>query len=183
VLERPIGIPERFDEHVQLMFDLQWLAYQGDITRVVTFMTGRELNTRTFPEIGVTEPHHGLSHHRDDQTQIGKLVRINTLQSELFGKFLTRLQSTPDGDGTLLDHTLLLYGAGLSNPNVHSHIDLPLLLVAGRSVPLKGDRHLACREGTPMTNLLVSMLDKGGVPLERLGDSSGPLDLDTLSGL
>ncbi len=102
-----------------------WLAYQADITRVVTFMFGRELTSRTYPEIGVTEPHHGLSHHRDDPAQIAKLAKLNTYQSELFAAFLAKLRATPDGDGTLLDHSLLMYGAGLSNPNIHSHVDLP----------------------------------------------------------
>ena len=110
----------------KLMFDLQWLAYQADITRVFTFMLGREVNSRTFPEIGISEPHHGLSHHRDDPRQLEKLAKINTYLTELFGSFLERLQSTPDGDGNLLDHSLILFGAGLSNPNTHSHLDLPL---------------------------------------------------------
>ena len=125
----PFGIPERFADHVEVMFDLQWLAYRADITRVCTFMLGRELNNRTFPEIGVNEPHHAVSHHSDNPEQIAKLLKINVLQSQLFAAFLNKLRSTPEGDGTLLDHAMFLYGAGMSNPNVHSHMDLPLVLV------------------------------------------------------
>jgi hypothetical protein len=170
------GIPVRFFEHVQLMFDLQWLAYQADITRVCTFMLGRELNNRTFPEIGVNEAHHSISHHSDNPEQIAKLMRINILQSQLFAAFLEKLRSTPDGDGTLLDHALILYGGGMSNPNVHSHVDLPLLLVGGSSGRMKGGRHLEYPLETPMTNLLLSMLDKAGLALERLGDSTGRIE-------
>lgn len=175
-LERPLGVPERFSDHVGLMFDLQVLAYQADITRVCTFMVGREINTRTFPEIGITEAHHSLSHHGDKPEQFAKLTKINTLQAELFAAFLQKLRATRDGDGSLLDHALFLYGAGLSNANIHSHIDLPLLVVGGGSGQLKGGRHLAYATETPMTNLLLSMLDKGGVALDRLGDSSGRVE-------
>ena len=180
-LERPMGIPDRFGEHVGLMYDLQWLAYQADLTRVFTFMLGREVSSRTFPEIGVSEPHHGLSHHRDDPTQLETFAKVNTYQTALFASFLEKLRSTPDGDGNLLDHTMLLYGAGLSNPNEHSHIDLPLLLVGGGTGRLDGGRHLQYPIDTPVTNLLLSMLDKVGLEVEKLGDSTGRLDL--LSGL
>jgi hypothetical protein len=181
VLERPLGIPESFSEHVTLMFDLQRLAYQADITRVCTFMTGREVNIRTFPEIGITEAHHALSHHGDKPDAIAKLVKINTLQTQLFASFLEKLRATPDGDGSLLDHMMLLYGAGLSNANIHSHIDLPLLVVGGATGRLKGGRHVVYREETPMTNLLLSILDKAGVSLDHLGDSSGRVE--PLSGV
>jgi Protein of unknown function (DUF1552) len=177
----PAGIPDRFEDHVKLMFDLQWLAYQADLTRVFTFMMGREVCSRTFPELGVSEPHHGLSHHRDDAEQLGKVARINTYQAGLFASFLGRLQSTPEGDGTMLDHSMTLYGAGLSNPNIHSHLDLPLLVAGGGSGQLSGGRHLQYPLNTPMTNLLLSLLDKAGVPAERLGDSTGRIDL--LTGL
>ena len=180
-VERPLGIPETFSEHVELMFDLQWLAFRADITRVCTFMMGREINTRTFPEIGITEAHHSTSHHGDRPGQLEKLTKINILQMELFASFLTKLQSTPDSDGSLLDHVMLLYGAGLSNPNIHSHIDLPVLVVGGGSGRLTGGRHLVCASETPMTNLLLSMLDKVGVSPDRLGDSSGRLE--PLSGV
>jgi Protein of unknown function (DUF1552) len=182
-LERPSGIPERFDEHVKLMYELQWLAFRADATRVVTFMLGRELNFRTYPEIGITEGHHGLSHHQDNPAQLAKYARLNTYQTELFAWFLDKLQSTQEGDGTLLDHSMFLYGAALSNPNLHAHYDLPLAVVGGGAGTLRGGRHLVYRNETPMTNLLLSLLDKVGVPAEKLGDSTGRLPIETLSGV
>jgi Protein of unknown function (DUF1552) len=164
-----------------LMYELQWLAFRSDMTRVVTFMLGRELNFRTYPEIGITEGHHGLSHHQDNPTQLAKYARLNTYQTELFAWFLDKLKSTPEGDGTLLDHSMFLYGASLSNPNLHAHYDLPLAVVGGGAGQLRGGRHLVYRSETPMTNLLLSMLDKVGVPMEKLGDSTGRLEL--LSGV
>ena len=180
-LNQPSGIPERFDEHVKLMYELQWLAYRADVTRVVTFMLGRELNFRTYPEIGITEGHHGLSHHQDNPNQLAKYAKLGTYQAELFSWFLEKLKSTPEGDGTLLDHSLFLYGAGLSNPNLHAHYDLPLVLVGSAAGQLTGGRHIVYKQETPMTNLLLSMLDKVGVQTEKLGDSTGRLEL--LSGL
>jgi hypothetical protein len=180
-LNQPSGIPERFDEHVKLMYELQWLAYRADVTRVVTFMLGRELNFRTYPEIGITEGHHGLSHHQDNPNQLAKYAKLGTYQAELFSWFLEKLKSTPEGDGTLLDHSLFLYGAGLSNPNLHAHYDLPLVLVGSAAGQLTGGRHIVYKQETPMTNLLLSMLDKVGVQAEKLGDSTGRLEL--LSGL
>jgi hypothetical protein len=177
VIDRPMGIPDDFDEHVKLMYDLQWLAFQADITRVFTFMLGREVNSRTFPQLGISEPHHGLSHHRDDAKQLEKLAKINTYQTDLFASFIKRLASSPDGDGNLLDHTIVLFGAGLSNPNTHSHLDLPVALVGGGAGQLKGGRHVQCAPNTPMTNLLLTMLDKAGVRIDELGDSTGRLDL------
>jgi hypothetical protein len=171
-LERPSGIPERFDEHVKLMYELQWLAFRADITRVLTFMLGRELNFRTYPEIGITEGHHGLSHHGDNPGQIEKLAKLNTYQADLFAWFLEKLRTTPDGEGTLLDHSTFLYGAGLSNPNLHAHYDLPLAVVGGAPRP-DGGRHIVFKEETPMTNLLLGLLDKVEVHAERLGDSTG----------
>jgi hypothetical protein len=183
LLDRPAGIPERFDEHVKLMYELQWLAFRADITRVVTFMLGRELNFRTYPEIGINEGHHGLSHHQDNPNQIAKLAKLNTYQAELFAWYLEKLQSTREGDGTLLDHSLFLYGAGLSNPNLHAHYDLPLAVIGGAAGRLKGGRHLVFKDETPMTNLLLSLLDKAGVRTERLGDSTGRLPIEPLSGV
>ena len=180
-LDRPLGVPERFDDHVKLMLDLVWLAYQGDITRVVTFMFGRELSSRTYPEIGISDPHHGLSHHRDDAGQIAKLAKVNTFQSELFASFLAKMKATPDGDGTLLDHSLLMYGAGLSNPNIHSHVDLPTTLIGGACGRVKGNRHLRVpieADTSKMSNLLVSVMDKSGIAVERFGDSTGQFALD-----
>jgi len=171
-LERPTGIPERFDQHVGLMYELLRLAFQADVTRVFTLMLGRELNFRSYPEIGITEGHHGLSHHGDNPEQMAKYAKLNSYQTQLFAAFLEKLQATPDGDGTLLDHSLFLYGAGLSNSNLHTHYDLPLTVVGGG---FKGDRHIVYEKETPMTNLLLSMLDKVGVPAEVLGDSTGRL--------
>ena len=182
-LERPRGIPERFDEHVKLMYELQWLAFQADLTRVVTFMLGRELNFRTYPEIGIEEGHHGLSHHMDRPEQLEKLARLNTHQAELFAWYLDKLASTREGDGTLLDKSLFLYGASLSNPNQHAHFDLPLTVVGGDRKHHEGGRHIDFgRESwTPMTNLLLSMLDQVGVHAESLGDSTGRLDIEPMS--
>ena len=175
-LERPVGIPESYREHVELMFDLTALAYQVDMTRVFTFMLGRELNGRAYPEIGIPDSHHGLSHHRYDPEKLAQLAKINTYHVSLFTHFLDELANTPDGDGSLLDHSLLMYGASLSDSNKHSHFDLPLLLVGGGAGQLKGGRHLQYPRDTPMTNLLVSQLDKAGVRLDDgLGDSTGRL--------
>jgi hypothetical protein len=182
-LDRPAGVPERYDEHVKLMYELQWLAFRADLTRVTTFMLARELNFRTYPEIGVTEGHHGLSHHQDNPNQIAKLAKINTYQAELFTWFVDKLASTPEGDGSLLDHSLFLYGAGLSNPNLHAHYDLPLMLIGGAAGRMKGGRHLVFKEETPMCNLLLSMLDKVGVHADTLGDSTGRIDIAPLAGV
>jgi len=176
-LDRPKGIPERFDEHVKLMYELQWLAFRADLTRVVTFMLGRELNFRTYPEIGVTEGHHGLSHHQDRPEQIAKYAKVGVYQAQLFTGFLEKLQSTSEGDGTLFDHSLFLYGAGLSNPNTHAHTDLPLLVVGGRDSRIEGNRHLVFRGQKPMTNLLLSLLDRVGMHADTLGDSNGRIEL------
>jgi hypothetical protein len=177
--ERPRGIPERFDEHVRLMFELQWLAFQADLTRVVTFMLGRELNFRTYPEIGLTQGHHAMSHHGEDPERIATYARLNTHQTQLFGWFLDKLASTPEGNGTLLDHSLFLYGASLSNPNLHAHFDLPLTLVGGPSGRPGGGRHSVQPTDTPMSNLLLTMLDRAGVPLPgEFGDGTGTLEIE-----
>jgi hypothetical protein len=174
-LERPRGVPENFGDHVKLMYELQWLALQADMTRVITFMLGRELNFRTYPEIGITEGHHGLSHHQDRPEQLEKLSRLNTYQTDLFRWYLDKLDSTPEADGTLLDQTLILYGASLSNPNLHAHFNLPLTMIGGDRAQHQGGRHLVFPEDTPMTNLLLSMLGKVGVDVDSLGDSTGRL--------
>jgi hypothetical protein len=179
-LERPRGIPERFDEHVKLMYELQWLAFRADITRVVTFMLGRELNFRTYPEIGITQGHHGLSHHANRPDQIELYSKLGVYQAELFAWFLNKLQETPEGDRTLLDNSVFLYGAGLSDPNTHSHNNLPLVVVGGRG-PLEGGRHLVFRDNPPMTNLLLNLLDEVGVRADRLGDSTGPFPAERLA--
>ena len=176
-LTTPTGIPDRFDEYVNVMFDMVSLAFQTDITRVVTFMLGRELNFRTYPEIGITEGHHGLSHHGDDPAKLARYAKLGAYQAELFSRFLNKLRSTGDGDGSLLDRSLLLYGAGLSNPNLHAHMDLPLLVVGG---DVRGGRHAKYPIETPMTNLLLGMLDKSGVSADTLGDSTGRIDVEPI---
>jgi len=181
-LERPRGIPGRFDEHVKLMYELQWLAFRADLTRVVTFMLGRELNFRTYPEIGLTQGHHTMSHHGENAERIATYAKLNTYQTDLFAWFLDKLGSTPEGDGTLLDRSLFLYGASLSNPNLHAHFDLPLALVGGPAGRPGGGQHSLQPTDTPMANLLLTMLDRAGVPLpETFGDSSGQIDLEPLS--
>jgi hypothetical protein len=174
-LARPVGIPGTYEDHVKLMFDLLALAYQADITRVFTFMLGRELGGRTYPHLGVPDPHHGLSHHRNDPEKLDKLARINTYHMGLFAHFLGRLQSTEDGDGSLLDHSMVLYGGGLGDSNDHAHFDLPELVVGGGAGGLRGGRHLRYPKDTPVNNLLVSMLGKAGLPAERFGDATGQI--------
>ena len=174
-LERPRGVPDNFGDHVRLMYELQWLAFQADMTRVVTFMLGRELNFRTYPEIGINEGHHGLSHHQDRPEQLEKLSRLNAYQAELFRAHLDQLDSTAEDGGTMLDHSLFLYGASLSNPNLHAHYNLPLTMIGGDRGLHEGGRHLVFPEDTPMTNLLLSMLDKVDVEVDSLGDSTGRL--------
>jgi hypothetical protein len=174
--DRPVGIPEDWEEHAKLMFDLQIAAYQTDITRVITFMLGRELNGTVYPGSGVPDGHHNLTHHRYDPVKVAKVEKINAYHVKLFSDYyLAKLRATPDGDGSLLDHLLLLYGGGISDGNLHDHSNLPLILVGGSNGALKGGRHLRYPDKTPMTNLLVSVLDKVGVPTERLGDSTGRL--------
>jgi hypothetical protein len=175
-LERPLGIPERFDEHVKLMYDLQWLAFQADLTRVVTFMLGRELNFRTYPEVGLTQGHHTMSHHQERPELIERYAKLNTYQTDLFAWFLNKLASTPEGDGSLLDHSWLLYGSSMSNPNLHAHFDLPIAVVGGAAGRAGGGQHLVQPSNTPMTNLLLTMLDHVDVSVERLGDSTGRID-------
>ena len=175
LMERPLGAPSSFVEHATLMYDLQLLAYQIDRTRIVTFMAGHELSGRTYPEIGVPDAHHPLSHHRGVPAAIEKLSKVNTHHVSLFASFLEKLRATPDGDGSLLDHVIIVYGAGMSDSMAHSPYNLPLLLLGGGGGQLQGGRHLWYPEGTPLANLHVSLLDKLGAPIERIGDSSGPL--------
>jgi hypothetical protein len=175
--EPPVGIPEAFEDHCKLMFDLQVLAYQADITRVITFMLSRELSQRTYPQIGVPDPHHGVSHHQDNPEQLAKLARINTYHLGLFAYYLDRLRNTADGEGSLLDHTMILYGGGLSDGNLHTHSPLPTLLVGGAAGRHKGGRHVSSPKDTPLANLLVTMLEKMDVPAGQVGDSTSRLDI------
>lgn len=179
--DQPAGIPATFKEHAKLMFELQVLAYQADLTRVITFMTGREITGRTYTEIGVPDSHHPLSHHQDDPARIATLSKINTYHSAVFADFLERLASTSDGDGSLLDHVTIIYGAGMSDSNAHAPDHLPIILVGGGTGQLKGGRHVVFTDGTPLANLHLTVLEKLGVPMESLGDSTGKLQL--LSGI
>ncbi len=176
-VEQPSGIPDTYEEHAKLMFDMQVLAYQTDLTRVITFMLGRELSGRTFPEIGVPDSHHPTSHHRDDPVLYEKVTKINEFHTSLFAYYLDKLDSTPDGNGSLLDNMMLLYGAGMSDSNQHSNRGLPLVLFGGGSGAIKGGRHLRYPSGTPISNLHLTMLDKMGVPVNEMPYSTGPLDL------
>jgi hypothetical protein len=172
----PIGVPDLYDDHVKLMYDLLALAFQADVTRVSTFMLAREASTRTYNHIGVPDPHHAISHHGNAPDKMEKHAKINAYHASLFGHFLDRLKSTPDGDGTLLDHSLLLYGGCISNGNLHTHGPLPTLLAGGACGQLEGGRHVKCPADTPMANLLVSILEKVGVAgADRIGDSTSRL--------
>ena len=180
VVEQPAGIPATFEEHAKLMFDLQVLAYQCDLTRVITFMMGRELTGRTYPEIGVSEAHHPLSHHQYDPARVMTMAKINFYHVTLFAYYLEKLRSTPDGDGSLLDHVMLLYGAGISDSNAHDHSNLPILLVNNSLA--NGGRHLRYA-GDSLANLLVTILDRLEVPVEHIASSTGRLKIETLSGI
>ena len=157
------------------MFDLQVVAFQTDLTRITTFMLGREGSNRTYREIGVPGAHHGLSHHRGDEKKIADIAQINRYHMEQFAYFIDRLGSTPDGEGSLLDHSVVVYGSGLADGNRHSHHDLPVLVAGRGSGKFHPGRHIRYPQGTPMTNLYLTVLDRVGVPAETLGDSTGPL--------
>ena len=172
---RPAGVPFDYEEHIKLMYELMALAYQADVTRVITFMISREVSNRTYPQVGVTDGHHAISHHQNRAEKMEKNVRIQTYNIGQFSYFLEKLRDTPDGDGSLLDHALLLYGSNMSNSNAHDHYPLPNVVIGGAAGRMKGGRHLKYADHTPMTNLLVTMLDKVGVRQETLGDSSGRL--------
>jgi hypothetical protein len=179
-IAQPQGIPATFEEHAKLMFDLQVLAYQTDLTRVITFMVSREYSGRTYPEIGVPDAHHPISHHQKDEDKLEKLTRISTYHATLFAYYLEKLRSTPDGDGSLLDHMMILYGGGISDSDRHSTENLPVLLVGGGAGELKGGRHVRYPDTTPMSNLHVALMNKLGVPTEQFGErflaSTGELD-------
>jgi hypothetical protein len=164
------------------MYELQWLAFRADLTRVVTFMLGRELNFRTYPEIGLTAGHHTMSHHQERPELIERYAKLNTYQTDLFAWFLNKLATTPEGDGSLLDNSLYLYGSSMSNPNLHAHFDLPLALVGGPDGRPGGGRHSVQPSDTPMTNLLLGLLDRAGVPRpDSLGDSTGSIEIEPLT--
>ena len=175
-LDRPIGVPPAYADHARLMFDLQVLALQGDITRVITFQLARETSNRTYPEIGVPDPHHPLTHHGNDPDKIARMAKINQFHVSLFAYFLERLKATPEGDGSLLDHSLVLYGSGMGNPNVHDHTNLPIIVAGGAAGRMKGGRHIKYDKPTPLANLHLSLLDKVGIRLDKFGDSNGKVD-------
>jgi hypothetical protein len=175
-LDRPLGVPGSYADHARLMFDLQRLAFQGDITRVVTFQLARETSNRTYPEIGVNDPHHPLTHHGNDPEKIAKVAQINRFHVSLFAEFLEKLRDTPETDGSLLDHVLYLYGSGMGNPNLHDHTNLPIIVAGGAAGNMQGGRHLKFDQATPLANLHVTLLDKVGVRLESFADSDGTVD-------
>lgn len=172
-LDRPAGVPASYADHARLMFDLQLLALRGDVTRVITFQLARETSNRTYPEVGVSDPHHPLTHHGNDPEKIAKVARINRFHVSLFAEFLAKLKAAPEGGGSLLDHSIYLYGSGMGNPNVHDHTNLPILVAGGAAGKMRGGRHLRYDKPTPLANLHLTLLDKVGVPLESFADSDG----------
>jgi hypothetical protein len=175
-LDRPVGVPASYADHARLMFDLQVLALQGDITRVITFQLARETSNRTYPEIGVSDPHHPLTHHGGDPDKIAKVAKVNRFHVSLFAEFLEKLQAIPEGDGTLLDHALYLYGSGMGNPNVHDHVNLPILVAGGAAGRMRGGQHIRFDKPTPLANLHLTLLNKVGVRLDSFADSQGQID-------
>ena len=175
--DAPVGIPEAFDDHARLMYDLMAVAYEANVTRVVTYMKSRDASQRVYPNIGVMEPHHAMSHHGNNQEKLAGLVKVNTYHMTLFANFLERLKSTPDGDGSLLDHTLILYGSGMSESDTHSRLNLPTLLVGGGSGRMKGNRHIQEAKETPIANLMLSLANKFDIPMEKFGLSTGSVSI------
>jgi hypothetical protein len=182
-MEQPQGAPPVFEDHLALMLDLQLLAFKSDLTRVISFMIGKEQSARPYPQIGVPEAHHPLSHHNDVPELIAHMSKINRYHTQLFSQYLAKLRATPDGDGSLLDHMTILYGSGISNSTRHSGENLPLLVVGGAGGRLKGGRHVTYSDKPTMANLLVTLMDKMDVPVDHLGGSTGRLPLDTLTGV
>jgi hypothetical protein len=175
-LDRPVGVPAAFADHAKLMFDLQVLAFQADITRIVSFQLARELSNRTYPEIGVPDPHHPTSHHGNDPEKLAKIAKISAFHVSLFAQFLEKMQSTSDGDGSLLDHTVYLYGSGMGNPSLHDHENLPIFVAGGTACGMKGGRHIRYENPTPLANLHLTLLDRAGVHVDSFGDSNGKID-------
>jgi hypothetical protein len=182
-MAQPQGVPPVFEDHLALMLDLQLLALQSDLTRVISFMISKEQSARPYPQIGVPEAHHPLSHHSDVPELIARMSKINRYHTELFSHYLEKLRATPDGDGSLLDHMTILYGSGISNSNRHSGDNLPILVLGGGAGRLKGGRHLIYSDKPTTANLLVTLMDKLDVPVERIGGSTGKLPIDTLVGM
>lgn len=181
VMERPTAVPEEMEAHVKMVMDLEVLAFQTDMTRVISLMMAREGSNRPYRSIGIPDGHHNLTHHQNDPDKIAKVTKINEVHVKMFAYLLERMKATPDGDGTLLDHSMILYGSSISDGNLHTHHDLPIVVAGGGAGQVKGNRHLKFPKDTPLNNLLMSMLDKAGVPVENFGDSTGRLDC--LSGI
>jgi hypothetical protein len=175
-LDRPVGVPAAFADHAKLMFDLQILAFQADITRVIAFQLTREQSNRTYPEIGVSDPHHPTSHHGNDPYKVAQIAKINTYHVSLFSEFLQRMKATPDGNGSLLDHSIYLYGSGMGNPSLHDHENLPILVAGGAGTGLKGGRHIRYEKGTNLSNLHLTLLDRVGIHLDSFVDSTGKIE-------
>ena len=175
VVDQPVGVPSDYAEHARLMMDLLALAWQTDLTRISTFMLAREISGRAYPEVGVSDSHHPLSHHQDEPAKLERLHRINEHHFRQFAYLVEKLAALPEGDGTMLDHTLMLYGTGISDSNTHFYDDLPIALVGGTKAGIKGGRYVRYPEGTPLANLWVTVLEKLGMPVEAFGDSTGPL--------
>jgi hypothetical protein len=177
VPDAPVGVPTSFEEHVGVLFELMAVAYEADLTRVFTFMMNREASQIVFPNLDINEPWHHISHHGNEPEKLAALVKINTWQIELFGRFLDRLRSTPDGDGSLLDHSLILWGSGMSDSNAHSALDVPLLLAGKASGRMKGDRHIAAPKQTQLANAMLDLGQKFGAEIDQFGVSTGRLEL------
>lgn len=175
-LDRPVGVPAAYADHARLMFDLQLLAFQGDITRVISFQLAREASTRTYPEIGVPEPHHPISHHGNNPDKLAKVAKINRFHVSLFAEFLQKMAATPEGNGSLLDHSLYLYGSGMGDPDAHDHTDLPIIVAGGAAGNVQGGRHVTYEKHTPMANLHLTLLNKAGVEMDSFADSNGTAD-------
>ena len=177
VPDAPIGIPESFEEHALLMYDLAALAYEANITRVITYMKSRDASQRVYPNIGVNEPHHAMSHHGNNPEKLANLVKLNTYHVSLFAKFVEKLQSIPDGDGSLLDHSLILYGSGMSESDTHSRLNVPTLLVGGAAGQIKGNRHIQTAKETPLANLMLSLANEFDCDIDKFGVSTGRVEI------
>jgi hypothetical protein len=175
-LDRPVGVPAGYTDHAKLMLDLQVLALQGDVTRIMTFQLARETSNRTYTEIGVPDPHHPLTHHGNDPGKVARMAKINAFHVSLFAYYLEKLKTTPEGDGSLLDHGLFVYGSGMGDPNIHNHVNLPILVAGGAAGRVKGGRHLRYSQPTPLANLHLTLLERVGVRVDAFADSNGKID-------
>jgi hypothetical protein len=177
LVEQPVGAPASYEEHGKLMYELLALAWQADLTRVSTFMMARELSTRTYTEIGIAQPHHPLSHHANDPEKLAKQAKLNMFHLGIFRTFLEKLQATPDGDGTLLDNTIVFYGSGMSNSDLHLPLEVPSMVIAGKHTGIRTNQHIKAVKGTPLTNLQLALLERMGCRVEKFGDSVGKLNI------